>query len=417
MFPRFVMIKQNYHADKIADIPEAVIKAVREMEYKLGSLKGKTVGIAVGSRGISNLETIVKTVVDLVKEHQGRPIIFAAMGSHGASTSSRQEEILHSLGITAESMGAEISWTTESVLYGTAKNGMEVYGAKTALAFDQMILINRIKCHTDFEDTTESGLCKLLAIGIGNHQGATHIHANALRLGYGPAIREAAALMLEKLPVIFGIAITENWKQETNGIHAVLPEKLVETEIALLEKVKDSSIKLPVADLDTLIIQEAGKNISGTCVDTKVVGRIMIPGQAEPAAPKIKTIAVLDFTEVSHGNAMGLGVVDIITKRAVAKIDIEATSITGMTSTCLLQAKIPCVAPNDLKAIEVSFTATGIEKTEALRAIYIKNTSSLEYMAVSEQVFDVIKDKANIEKISGPFELSFDEAGNLQTLF
>lgn len=417
MFPRFVMIKQNYQADKIADIPEAVIKAVREIEYDLDSLKGQTVGIAVGSRGISNLGTIVKTVVDLVKEHQGRPIIFAAMGSHGASTPSGQEEILHSLSITAESMGAEIIWTTESVLYGKAKNGMEVYGAKTALDFDKMIIINRIKGHTDFEDITESGLCKLLAIGIGNHQGATSIHANALRLGYGPAIREAAALMLEKLPVIFGIAITENWKQETNGIQGVLPEKLLKTEMALLEKVKNSSIKLPLADLDTLIIQEAGKNISGTCVDTKVVGRIMIPGQAEPAAPKIKTVAVLDFTEASHGNAMGLGVVDIITKRAFAKIDIEATSITGMTSTCLLQAKIPCVAPNDLKAIEVSFTSTGIEETESLRAIYIKNTSSLEYMAVSEKVFDAIKDKANIEKISEPFELTFDEAGNLETLF
>lgn len=290
-------------------------------------------------------------------------------------------------------------------------------GAKTALDFDKMIIINRIKGHTDFEDITESGLCKLLAIGIGNHQGATNIHANALRLGYGPAIRKAAALMSEKLPVIFGIAITENWKQETNGIQGALPEKLLKTEMALLEKVKNSSFKLPVADLDTLIIQEAGKNISGTCVDTKVVGRIMIPGQAEPAAPKIKTVAVLDFTEASHGNAMGLGVVDIITKRAFAKIDIEATSITGMTSTCLLQAKIPCVAPNDLKAIEVSFTSTGIEETEALKAIYIKNTSSLEYMAVSEKVFDTIKDKANIEKISEPFELTFDEAGNLETLF
>ncbi len=417
MLPKFVMIKQSYQADKIADIPEAVSKAVRETEYDLENLKGKTVGIAVGSRGISNLAAIVKTVVDLVKEHQGRPIIFAAMGSHGAGTPSGQEEILQSLGITAESMGAEISWTTESVLYGKAKNGMKVYGAKAALAFDKVILINRIKCHTDFQDITESGLCKLLAIGIGNHQGAANIHANALRLGYGTAIRQAAELMLEKLPVIFGIAITENWKQETNCIQGVLPQKLLETEMALLKKAKSSSIKLPVADFDTLIVQEAGKNISGTCVDTKVVGRIMIPGQAEPASPKIKTVAVLDFTEVSHGNAMGLGVVDIITKRAFEKIDIEATSITGMTSTCLLQAKIPCVAPNDLKAIKVAFTATGIEETEAIRAIYIKNTSSLEYMAVSEKVFATIKDNANIEKISEPFELAFDEAGNLATLF
>lgn len=272
-----------------------------------------------------------------------------------------------------------------------------------------------MKQHTDFKDNTESGLLKLLAIGIGNHKGAENIHANALRLGYGPVIRDAAELMLKKLPVLFAIAITENWRHETNNIVAVYPEKILETEKDFLRKVKETAAKLPIDCFDTLIVEEAGKNISGTCIDTKVVGRIMIHGQKEPETPRIKTIAVLNFTDESHGNSMGLGIADIITQKVYDKIDIKATSLTGMTSTCLLQAKIPCVASNDLEAINVAFTSAGIEKKENIKAIYIKNTNSLEYLVVTENIYELIRNDVGIMKIGEPFELEFDKTGALIT--
>ena len=413
MFPKFVMIKQNYPAEKIDNIEEAVRKAVSDSKANLSSVNGKTVGIAIGSRGIANIALIVKTIVSVVKENGGKPIIFAAMGSHGGGTAEGQKDMLKSLGVTEDYTGAEIKTCAESVFYGTAENEMDIYGNKLALEFDKIILINRIKPHTDFEDITESGIFKLMAIGIGNPKGASIIHANALNIGYGPAIRAAGSLMLKKLPVFLAIAITENWKHQTNSIEAVLPENILEAEKRILSNVKKSLVRLPADYMDTLLIRDAGKNISGTCVDTKVVGRIMIAGQKEPEKPKIKTIAVMDFTDESHGNSMGIGIVDVITRRVFNKIDIDATSLTGMTSTCLLQAKIPCVAPNDFEAIKTAFTSSGVMDTENIKAAFIKDTNSLEKMAVSLSLYKEIKENKNIEKISEPFLIDFDSNGNL----
>lgn len=415
MLPKFVMIRQNYDADKIENIAEEVVNTMESIDFDLKELSGKTVGIAVGSRGISNTVSIVKTVAEVVRANGGTPIVFAAMGSHGGSTVSGQKEVLESLGVTEESIGAEIQTTTNGILYGITKNGMKVYGNDLAPTYDKIIIINRVKQHTDFEDITESGLFKLMAVGIGNHRGAQSVHSNALRAGYGPVIREMGAYILEKLPIVLGIAITENWRHETNCIQAILPEDLLKTEMELLEKVKASAVKLPMDYIDTLIIEDAGKDISGTCVDTKVVGRIMIPGQEEPKTPKIRTVAVLDFTDESHGNSMGLGVVDLITKRVFNKIDIAATSLTGITSTCLLQAKIPCVADSDLAAIEAAFACTGIENAEEVKAIFIKDTNSLATMAVTQNVYNLIKDNEKIERISDTFELDFDDSGTLIT--
>ncbi len=416
MFPKFVLIKQNYKAEKINNIKETIRKTINDSGFDLNELKYKNIGIAVGSRGISNIKEIVIEIVKIVKENRGNPVIFAAMGSHGGGTANGQKEILSSLGITENEIGAPIRVCSESVYYGTAENGMKVFGNPIALEFDKVILVNRIKPHTDFEDITESGIYKLMAIGIGNPIGADNIHTNAIAMGYGPAIRAAGELMLKKLHVAFAIGITENWKHETNLIEAILPENLLHSEAKILENVKNSMVRLPLDKFDTLIIREAGKNISGTCVDTKVVGRIMIAGQKEPETPKINTIAVLNFTDESHGNSMGLGVVDIITRKVFDKIDIDATSLTGTTSKCLLQAKIPCVAQNDIKAIETAFLASGTEDSEKLKAIIIENTNSLEYMFMSEAAYNEIKENKNIEKIDEFFELKFDENGSLMKI-
>lgn len=415
MFPQFVMIRQHHDANRLTDLPSCVRESIHNAAFDLESLRHTVVGIAVGSRGIANISTIIKTLADVISEHGGTPVAFPAMGSHGNGSPEGQREVLASLGITEEAIECEIRTCGESVLCGETENGLQVYVNKLAVEFDKIILVNRIKPHTDFEDITESGLFKLMAIGIGNPAGAKNIHARALAVGYGAAIRDAGTYMLQKLPIVLALGVTENWRHETDYVEAILPENLPEAETRILAQVKSRTVRLPFQQFDTLIVKEAGKNISGTCVDTKVIGRIMIAGQQEPEYPKIKTIAVLDFTEESHGNSMGLGVVDLITRRVFDKINIDATSLTGMTSTCLMQAKIPCVAPNDETAVRVAYTSTGVEHAEDIRAVLIQHTNALEYMAVTENLYAEIQNNPGIEQISAPFMLEFDEQGTLLT--
>ena len=414
MFPKFINICQHHKArPEIKDIPQAVRDTVNKCGADMSGLSGKTVGIAVGSRGIKNIDIIVKSTVDEVRHAGGIPIVFAAMGSHGGGTAKGQREVLEALGVTEESVGCEIRTGTDSVYYGTGANGTEVFANPIALEFDKIILINRIKMHTDFEDVTESGIYKLMAVGLGNPKGAGIIHACSHTVGYGEAIRNAGNVILSKLPVLFALAVTENWKHETDSIEAILPENLLETEKRILKEVKARAIALPLKAFDILIIEQAGKQFSGTTVDTKVVGRIRIAGEKEPEFPKIKNIAVLDFTKESHGNAMGLGIVDIISRRAYDNINITDTSLTGVTSTCLDQAKIPCVAPDDRTAIETCFRACGITEPENSEIMLIRNTSELEYMAVSMAAYKKLKENDDIEAIGAFYELEFDINGRM----
>lgn len=418
MFPKFIRIRQVKPADRIENVALEVRNAVSILEnagkLEPASLEGKTVGIAVGSRGIANLPVIVRTLVEIVKEAGGIPTIFAAMGSHGDGQAEGQREVLQSLGVTEEAVGAPIRTCAESVVYGTGAEGTVIYGNPLATEFDKVILFNRIKEHTDFEDITESGIYKLMAIGIGNPAGARIIHTGAIRRGYGPCIREAGDVILKKLPVAFALAVTENWKHETDYVEAIDPRELLEAESRILARSKERAGRLPVDELDTLIVQECGKQYSGTTIDTKVVGRIMIRGQKEPEKPVIKTIAVLDVTEETHGNTMGLGIADVITRRLFDKINIHATGLTGLTSSCLLQAKIPCVVPDDRSAIDVAFTAAGLEHMEEADAVYIHDTTALEYMYVSEHLWNKIKDREDIETLGEPEELIFDAEGALK---
>ena len=253
MFPKFINIRQHHKArPEIKDIPQAVRDAVNKCGADMSGLSGNTVGIAVGSRGIKNIDIIVKSIVDEVRHAGGIPVVFAAMGSHGGGTAKGQREVLEALGVTEESVGCEIRTGTDSVYYGIGANGTEVFANPIALEFDKIILINRIKMHTDFEDVTESGIYKLMAVGLGNPKGAGIIHACSHTVGYGEAIRNAGNVILNKLPVLFALAVTENWKHETDSIEAILPENLLETEKRILKEVKAGAIALPLKAFDIL---------------------------------------------------------------------------------------------------------------------------------------------------------------------
>ena len=268
--------------------------------------------------------------------------------------------------------------------------------------------------HTDFEDFTESGLLKLLAIGVGNPDGCKNVHAYALRHGYGRVIRETAAVMLEKLPVAVGFMLTENWKHELDHVEAVLPENFVARETELLRAVKSQVIKLPVEKADALLIGEIGKDISGTGMDTKVVGRIGIIGQKEPETPAFGRIVVLNVTDASHGNAIGIGLADLSTMAAHEKINIRATAINAVSSMSPEQGKMPCFMESDRAAVSAAVETVGLQDPSKAHVVYIQNTNLLERLAVSEALYeDALRQDPAIKKESEPFSLEFGEDGTL----
>jgi len=376
---KFYILRQiRENTQKIDDVKTAVKNELSNLDYDFDSLKNKKIGIAVGSRGIDQIRDIVKSIVDFVRDKGGVPVVFAAMGSHGGGTSEGQAEVLAGLGITEKTVGAEILTCGESDFYGKTESGLNVYGNKLPLSFDGTILVNRIKMHTDFSDVTESGLYKLMAIGIGNPKGCQTVHRYALRYGFGNVIRQTGEVMLKKLPVLFGVAVTENWKHQLNHIEAVIPQNLFETEKRLLADVKEHKAALPVKEADTLLIENGGKNISGTCIDTKVIGRIYILGQEEPKEPKISRIAVFNLTEESHGNAIGIGLADV-----------------------------------DFEAFKTAIGTIGIDNDDDAKVLFIKDTNSLEYVAVSESLYNDLKERNDLETIGEAFELKFDDKGNL----
>ncbi len=427
MLPKMLLLKQNQPcSEEIQDIPGTVRRAIRGLILEKDIFAGKKVGIAVGSRGISNETKIVKTVIDVVKEMGGEPVIFAAMGCHGEACAEGQREMLYSLGFTEEAMGCRVETCAESTEYGKTESGLTVIGNTLPFTYDAIILVNRIKMHTDFSDVTESGLMKLCAIGIGNPAGCNNVHKYALRFGYGEVIRETGLYMIKKLPVVFGIAITENWKHQTDRIVAVKPENILKREIELLAAVKAQNVRIPLEKADALIVQDIGKNISGTGMDTKVIGRIRIFGQKEPENPNFGRIGVLHLTDASHGNAIGIGLADFAPMGMLDKINIRATAINGWSSMCAEQGSLPCFVDTERDVFEQCIQTIGLDDPSKARIVFIQDTNTLSRIAVSENLYEAesedlqeeeLINNPSLEKISEPFELRFDDDGKLLTVW
>lgn len=416
MFPHMVLIhNQEYNSQRLEDVEKEFEKGFESLRLSAEEIRGKKIGIAVGSRGIDRIQKIVRMTVQAVREAGGDPYIFAAMGSHGNGTAQGQREILASLGVTEEETGAPVLCSAQTALWGaTGQHGYKVYGNELCGRFDAIILVNRVKMHTDFEDVTESGVLKLMAIGIGGPAGCQNVHALALKDGYGTVIRETAAFMMEKLPVLFGVLLTENAVHELDGIYMERPEKFLETEKRLLEKVKRGRMKLPSDSIDVLIVDEMGKNISGSGMDTKVIGRVYVTGQREPKSPRVKRLAVLGLTEESHGNAIGIGLADFSTRAVLEKTDFAATAKNAVASMAPAQGKIPCILENDREAIRAALETAGLEDIERARVVRIQNTNQIARLYVSEALYEELKEDPEIRLLGGPLPMEFDGQGNLK---
>lgn len=403
-------ILQTFDKDKLKNIPEMIAQEFQAIHLDQQIKPGMKIGITVGSRGIDNLQLIIKTVIEEVKKRKGRPFILPAMGSHGNANIEGQKQVLRSYGITEESMGVPIRATMDVVELGKLKNGVPVYFDQYAFQTDGIIVVNRVKVHTVFKAKIESGLHKMLAVGLGNHQGATSIHC--LGPKYIPDnVVNAAKIIFKKAPILCGLGILENACDEVKKIVAALPRDFMKVEQELLKECKDIALTLPVEDIDVLIVQEMGKDISGAGLDTNVVGGVKAYVKGDYDPPKIDKMVVLDLTKPSYGNAIGISIADIITKRLYDKIDFDATYKNVITCGYLDRAKIPVVLKTDKEAIEVALKTIFKPPGTEPRVILIRSTLKLDEMFVSENIWEKIKN--NISTIGNWEKLAFNDIGNL----
>jgi len=412
-----VKIRQKICAPKIDDPTSILREEMRKAGLGEKIKPGSRIAITAGSRGIAHICEILATIVDEAKKLGGKPFLVPAMGSHGGATPEGQIAVLKSLGVTSESIGAPIYASMEVEEVGRLDNGAPVYVDRIALKSDGIIVVNRVKPHTDFKGRIESGLMKMMAIGLGKQKGAETIHKYQME-GYLKLIPEAAKLIMRKAPIIMGIAILENAYHEIAKIRALKPEEIEREEPRLLEEAKSLVAKIPFNEIDVLIVEEMGKNISGVGMDTNVIGRFWaIPEGYKTDTPKIRRIVVLDLSEESHGNAVGIGLADITTKKLVSKIDFEATFMNCLTGTWPELGKIPPFLPNDRDAIMMALHCCGPIDPSRARIVRIKNTLELEHMWISESMLEAVKRDRDlserIEILGEPEEMRFDILGNL----
>lgn len=409
---KIIKIEQKFNDSKIDNIPQTICDEFKRIQFEKLIKPGMNIGITVGSRGIDNIQIIIKSLIEEIKKREGIPFIINAMGSHGGATAKGQIEILASYGITEESMGVPIRATMDVVEIGQLKNGLPVYFNKIAYQADGIITVNRIKVHTAFKSKIESGLLKMLSVGLGNHEGAQLVHSMGVE-GLRDFMYEAAKIILDKIPIIAGLGILENSYDETYKIVACESKDIEKVEAKLLKECKELLPKLPVNDVDVLYIQEIGKNISGTGMDTNVVGGVKDYDPAEYQPPKITRILAGDLTFETHGNALGVGLAHLITKRLYNKIDFEITKKNTITATFLDRSRIPIVVENDKEAFGVALRTAWILPGSDPRIIIIKNTLRMDEMFVSKSIWEEIKNKKNIKAIGEIEELTFNEKGNL----
>jgi hypothetical protein len=404
-----IKIRQYFRREKILNIERSVKEEIEKVGIRIKP--GAKIAITAGSRGIANIKVILKAIVENVKNMGGIPFIVPAMGSHGGATAEGQLEVLRSYGITEESLGVPIKSSMEVVELPGDGFQEKIFMDKIAYEADNTIVVNRIKVHTDYHGPTESGLMKMIAIGLGNQKQATAMHKYGV-YGLKELIPAVARQVLKHGNIIMGLGIVENAYDETMMIKAMKPEVIEEEEKKLLAIARSNMPKLPVDDLDILVIDVIGKDISGTGMDTNIIGRIRIEAEKEPEKPKIKRIVITDLTEGSHGNSVGMGLADIMTERLKNKIDYRATYENVLTSTFVERAKMPMVAKNDRSALEYAFRTCGSIEPENARIIRIKDTLHLSEMYVSRAILNEIQHQPNIEVI-GEYVDIFDDKGAL----
>jgi len=378
-------------------------------------LRGRRIAIAVGSRGIANLQEIVRAVCGWLKAQDAQPFIIPAMGSHGGGTAEGQRQVLAEYGITEAGVGVEVRSSIETLRVGTTPQGFPVFADRLAWESDGIVVVNRVKPHSDLIGGVESGLLKMMAIGLGKREGATEGHKQFLKYGFEPTIRAVSAKILEGGKILCGVAIVENEMHAVADVRAALPEGIVAADESAIALARALLPRLPFHRLDLLIEDEMGKNISGAGMDTKVVGRAR--GMAPGECPTISLIFARDLTSESGGNAIGVGNADIIHERFYRKIDLPKTYVNVMTALHPEAGRVPMHMPSDRVALDFALGCLGSPDPVAQRCVWIRNTLSLNRIAISPLLRAEIDSPQHWRLAESPFSAEFDNAGDLRSPF
>ncbi len=409
--PRMIKIRQTFPAPEITDVPATLLDALSQSGQLDRIRPGMRIAIAAGSRGVDHIPDLVGVTVAELKKRGAVPFVIPAMGSHGGATAAGQAEVLAHLGITEQTVGCPIVSSMEVVEISRLANGLPVYIDKHAYEADGIVLINRVKPHTAFRGPNESGLAKMIAIGLGKQKGAESCHAYGFKhmADHVPAMaRETIA----KAPILFGIGTVENAYDHIAKIVVTAAEELIETDKNLLIEAKAAMPRIAFSPIDALVIDEIGKDISGDGMDPNITGRYPTPYPT--GGPEVSKMVVLDLTEKTNGNANGIGTADFTTRRLVNKTDFKSMYANGLTSTVVGPTAIPLTLDCDLDAIRAAVKTSNALDLGQVRLVRIKNTLQLSEIMISESLLAEARTFENITILSDPFDLQFDDQGNLR---
>ncbi len=417
-FPNMMRIRQHFDAPTVEDIPESVREEVSRLNLVTRVEPGQSVAVSVGSRGINNIALITKSLVEELKNLGLEPFLVPAMGSHGGGIAEAQREIIEGYGVTEEYVGAPIKASMETVQVGQTEDGVPVFFDKYAFEADHVAVVGRIKPHTDFVGEIESGLHKMMLIGLGKHKGAALYHQAIVHYSFDRIIRSVGQQVIEKCGVLLGLGIVENQYDQTALLKGVAPEEFVEREKELLVIAKKWMPRLPFDHVDLLIVDEIGKNISGAGMDTNVVGRKFHDNHAaEKEYPKVTRILVRGLTPETHGNASGIGTAEYAHRRAVDEMDREITYINCMTGNHPSGAHIPLYFDTDQICIEKALETVGLREPGEERILRIHNTLDLGELLVSEAYRAEVEAREDLSIVNEAAPMPFNISGDLPLHF
>ena len=405
-----------YHARQQFKVPPPLIveKAVQEAWEKrqIKNLNGAKIAVCVGSRGIAGIDGIVARVVDLLKSVHARPFIVPAMGSHGGATARGQRTVLAHLGVTPENCGAPVVADMDVVSLGET-DGIPLYLSRPAHEADGLVLINRVKPHTDFTGPVESGIHKMLVIGLGNRKGADFYHKMAIRRGFYDMIITAGRALLGKTKFLFGVAVVENQYHEICALEMAGPDKLEETEKRLLKLARTCLPGLPLDEIDLLIVDEMGKNFSGGGLDPNVMGFSSCRWGIRYPRPDISRIFVRGLSSASQGNGSGIGMVDVATRKLVDAIDWDATAVNARTACCPEDCKVPLTVETEKEAVMMALDTIAPHTAEDVKIVHIKNTLELDSLYLSRGCLSHTHPEIRLEIDPVPLTLAFNARGDM----
>jgi hypothetical protein len=416
-YPKMVRLRQHFERPRIEDVAGSVLTELQKLDLGRTIRPGNSVALTAGSRGITNIPVVLRTVVHFLKDLGARPFLVPAMGSHGGGTAEGQRQVLDSYGITESFVGAPIKASMEVVSLGSTGEGFPVVLDKYAAEADHIGVVARIKPHTGYHGPIESGLCKMMMIGLGKHAGALAYHKILLDYPFDQVVRSVARTVRGRAPIAFGLGLVENAYDETAWIEGVRAADFEPREEALLVRAKEALARLPFAEADLLIVDEIGKEISGSGMDTNVVGRKRAFRATAPAdQPQMRFIFVRGLSAHTHGNATGIGLADFTTTRLVKQMNYRATVINCLTAGYPDSADVPVHFDSDREVIDAALAILGTRKPEDGRIMRVHNTLSLEELEVSEPCLTQPRGKVPFSIEGTAHDLGFDASGNLSAV-